>query len=120
MLFCRVYASADMSLRALLEGFTTSLRPCHVATYHTAQMSWHIVCFLLLQHSKANSACRSARLSRWQRLLGLMPLRSTLVLHLLQVGGALRGVGDIELAGKFDDACAKVKRDIVFAASLYL
>uniref|UniRef100_A0A383W508 Helicase ATP-binding domain-containing protein n=1 Tax=Tetradesmus obliquus TaxID=3088 RepID=A0A383W508_TETOB len=37
-----------------------------------------------------------------------------------QVAGALRGIGDNELAGRFDDACARVKRDIIFAASLYL
>eukprot|EP00878_Enallax_costatus_P037184 GHUV01041985.1.p2 GENE.GHUV01041985.1~~GHUV01041985.1.p2 ORF type:complete len:106 (+),score=28.77 GHUV01041985.1:157-474(+) len=37
-----------------------------------------------------------------------------------QVAGSLRGVGDIDLAGKFDDASAKIKRDIIFAASLYL
>lgn len=43
-----------------------------------------------------------------------------LLLLFLQVAGALRGVGDNDLAGKFDDACAKIKRDIIFAASLYL
>lgn len=42
------------------------------------------------------------------------------LLWLLQVAGALHGVGDNDLAGKFEDACAKIKRDIIFAASLYL
>jgi superfamily II RNA helicase len=37
-----------------------------------------------------------------------------------QVSGALRGIGDNDLAGRFDDACARIKRDIIFAASLYL
>jgi superfamily II RNA helicase len=37
-----------------------------------------------------------------------------------QVSGALRGIGDNDLAGRFDDACTRIKRDIIFAASLYL
>lgn len=38
----------------------------------------------------------------------------------LQIAGSLRGIGDMELAGKFEDACTRIKRDIIFAASLYL
>lgn len=37
-----------------------------------------------------------------------------------QVGTALRGVGDTELAARFDEARAAIKRDVIFAASLYL
>lgn len=39
---------------------------------------------------------------------------------LRQVAGALRGVGDAELAARFDEAGAAIKRDVIFAASLYL
>jgi ATP-dependent RNA helicase DOB1 len=39
---------------------------------------------------------------------------------MIQVAGALRGVGELELAGKFDEAIVRIKRDIIFAASLYL
>lgn len=39
---------------------------------------------------------------------------------LLQVSLALRGVGDVDLAGRFDDARERMKRGVVFAASLYL
>ncbi len=37
-----------------------------------------------------------------------------------QVVVALRGVGDVELAGRFEDAAARIKRGVVFAPSLYL
>ena len=40
--------------------------------------------------------------------------------HVIQVAGALRGVGELELAGKFEEANTRIKRDIIFAASLYL
>ena len=39
---------------------------------------------------------------------------------LRQLAAALRVVGDLELAERFDGAIAKIKRDIVFAASLFL
>lgn len=39
---------------------------------------------------------------------------------LLQVSLAMRGVGDVDLAGRFDDARERMKRGVVFAASLYL
>lgn len=39
---------------------------------------------------------------------------------LRQLSGALRVVGDQELADKFEKAIERIKRDIVFAASLYL
>ncbi|KIY98950.1 ATP-dependent RNA helicase DOB1 [Monoraphidium neglectum] len=39
---------------------------------------------------------------------------------LRQVSGALRSVGDSELAAKFDEARTVIKRDVIFAASLYL
>ncbi|GAB4818279.1 hypothetical protein N2152v2_005325 [Parachlorella kessleri] len=39
---------------------------------------------------------------------------------LRQLAGALKSVGDLDLATKFDEAIAKIKRDIIFAASLYL
>lgn len=34
--------------------------------------------------------------------------------------GAARAVGDLALSDKFMDGITKIKRDIVFAASLYL
>lgn len=37
-----------------------------------------------------------------------------------QVSAALRGVGDSELAASFDEARAAIRRDVIFAASLYL
>lgn len=37
-----------------------------------------------------------------------------------KVSGALRSVGDSELAAKFDEARTVIKRDVIFAASLYL
>ncbi|GBF95912.1 hypothetical protein Rsub_08503 [Raphidocelis subcapitata] len=37
-----------------------------------------------------------------------------------QVGTALRAVGDTELAARFDESRAAIKRDVIFAASLYL
>ena len=37
-----------------------------------------------------------------------------------QVSMALRGIGDVDLAGRFDDARERMKRGVVFAASLYL
>jgi superfamily II RNA helicase len=37
-----------------------------------------------------------------------------------QVVVALRGVGDVELAGRFEDTCQRMRRGVVFAASLYL
>ena len=39
---------------------------------------------------------------------------------LRQLAAALRVVGDLELAEKFDGAIARIKRDIVFSASLFL
>ena len=39
---------------------------------------------------------------------------------LRQLADALKAVGDTELAAKFDDAIARIKRDIIFAASLFL
>ena len=39
---------------------------------------------------------------------------------LRQLASAAFAVGNFELKVKFDDASAKIKRDIVFAASLYL
>lgn len=39
---------------------------------------------------------------------------------LRQIGVALRAVGDVELAGKFELAIEKIKRDIIFASSLFL
>jgi superfamily II RNA helicase len=42
------------------------------------------------------------------------------VSSLFQVSAALKGVGDTELAARFDEARAKIKRDVIFAASLYL
>ncbi len=33
---------------------------------------------------------------------------------------AMKGIGNVELAEKFEAAGAKIKRDIIFAASLYL
>ncbi len=39
---------------------------------------------------------------------------------LRQVATALTGVGDTALAAKFNEAGDKIKRDIIFAASLYL
>ena len=38
----------------------------------------------------------------------------------VQVEGALRGVGDSQLADKFNEARTKIRRDVIFAASLYL
>ncbi len=39
---------------------------------------------------------------------------------LRQLAGACRGVGDVDLAARLEDAIARIRRDIVFAASLYL
>ena len=39
---------------------------------------------------------------------------------LRQLSGALVAVGDSQLAGKFDTAIEKIKRDVIFAASLFL
>lgn len=39
---------------------------------------------------------------------------------LRQVGGALRSVGDSELAAAFEEARSAIRRDVIFAASLYL
>lgn len=39
---------------------------------------------------------------------------------LRQLAGALKSVGDMEQAQRFEEAIAKIKRDIIFAASLYL
>ena len=39
---------------------------------------------------------------------------------LRQLAGALQGVGELVLAEKFSSAGERIKRDIVFAASLYL
>ena len=39
---------------------------------------------------------------------------------LRQTSGALKLIGDDELAGKFEEAIQKIKRDIIFAASLFL
>jgi ATP-dependent RNA helicase DOB1 len=39
---------------------------------------------------------------------------------LLQLEAACKSVGEVGLQEKFQEASAKVKRDIVFAASLYL
>jgi ATP-dependent RNA helicase DOB1 len=39
---------------------------------------------------------------------------------LRQMASAVRVIGELELEAKFQDAIAKIKRDIVFAASLYL
>ena len=39
---------------------------------------------------------------------------------LRQLAGALRGVGDVELAERVEAGIERIKRDIIFAASLYL
>lgn len=39
---------------------------------------------------------------------------------LRQVAAALKVVGEVALAEKFESAIGRIKRDIVFAASLYL
>ena len=39
---------------------------------------------------------------------------------LRQLASAAFAIGAFELKGKFEDASAAIKRDIVFAASLYL
>ena len=39
---------------------------------------------------------------------------------LRQLDNALRTVGEMELAAKCELAISKIKRDIIFAASLYL
>jgi ATP-dependent RNA helicase DOB1 len=39
---------------------------------------------------------------------------------LRQLADALKAVGDMELSEKFDEAIGKIKRDIIFAASLFL
>ena len=39
---------------------------------------------------------------------------------LRQLASASLAIGNMELKQKFDDGSAKIKRDIVFAASLYL
>lgn len=39
---------------------------------------------------------------------------------LRQLAEALRGIGELALAERLDEAQARIKRDIIFAASLYL
>ncbi len=39
---------------------------------------------------------------------------------LRQLSEALRGIGELSLAERFDETRSRIKRDIVFAASLYL
>ena len=39
---------------------------------------------------------------------------------LRQLSSAAKAIGNSELENKFSDGIAKIKRDIVFAASLYL
>jgi ATP-dependent RNA helicase DOB1 len=39
---------------------------------------------------------------------------------LRQVSAAARGIGETEMAAAFEAARAAVKRDVIFAASLYL
>ena len=39
---------------------------------------------------------------------------------LRQLHEALKGIGEMTLADKFDEARTRIKRDIIFAASLYL
>ncbi len=39
---------------------------------------------------------------------------------LRQLAEALRAIGETGLAAKFEEANVRIKRDIVFAASLYL
>lgn len=39
---------------------------------------------------------------------------------LVQLSGACQTIGDVNLQAKFDNACERIKKDIVFAASLYL
>jgi ATP-dependent RNA helicase DOB1 len=39
---------------------------------------------------------------------------------LRQVAAALQSIGNQELAGRFEDAITRIKRDVIFAASLYL
>ena len=38
----------------------------------------------------------------------------------MQVVDALKAVGDVTLADKFQEGIVRIKRDIIFAASLYL
>ncbi len=39
---------------------------------------------------------------------------------LRQLQEATRAMGDLQMAAKFEDAGEKIKRDVIFAASLYL
>ncbi len=39
---------------------------------------------------------------------------------LRQLGEGLRGIGEVALAERFEAARERIKRDIIFAASLYL
>ena len=54
------------------------------------------------------------------RASNLIMLASTSHELLRQLASAAFAVGNFELKAKFDNASAKIKRDIVFAASLYL
>ena len=71
--------------------------------------------------------CQGATFSTIQTLAGDKTFGGSLVRAirrleelLRQIGAALKAVGDVELAEKFDDAITKIKRDIIFAASLFL
>ena len=39
---------------------------------------------------------------------------------LRQLEDAMKSIGEVELAEKFEAAAQRIKRDVVFAASLYL
>lgn len=71
--------------------------------------------------------CTGATFSTIQALAGEKTFGGSLVRAirrleelLRQLADALKAVGDMELAGKFDEAITKIKRDIIFAASLFL
>ena len=71
--------------------------------------------------------CNGATFSTIQALAGEKTFGGSLVRAirrleelLRQLAEALKAVGDMELSGKFEEAINKIKRDIIFAASLFL
>lgn len=99
-------AAADAKLGVVVDDFVDRFRPEMMEVTSCWVRGQRFADLLSLQKDVFEGSLVRA-LRRTEELMG-------------QVSVALRGVGDVDLAGRFDDARERMKRGVVFAASLYL
>lgn len=91
--------------------------PCDVEEY-VGQFKPHMmeVVYKWCQGAKFSDICSMTQVFEGSIIRGMRRLEELL----RQFGSAAKSIGNAELEKKFHDGIDKIKRDIVFAASLYL